>query len=48
MNLTSASRASALHCLDVRFVVKSEEAKNHQNYIFISTQNIKNCVWCLP
>ena len=29
MALTSASRASAMHCLDVRFMVKSEDA-----YIF--------------
>ena len=29
MALTSASRASAMHCLDVRFIVKSEDA-----YIF--------------
>ena len=47
MTLTSASSASALHCLDVRFMVKSETAKNYQNYFFISTQKIKNCVWCL-
>ena len=26
MALTSASRASAMHCLDVRFMVKSEDA----------------------
>ena len=55
MALTSASRASAMHCLDVRFMVKSvftscikERVKHHQNYIFISTQKFKNCVWCLP
>ena len=26
MALTSASRASAMHCLDVRFIVKSDDA----------------------
>ena len=63
MALTAATRASAMHCLDVRYMVKLEDAyilffmscikvgersKHHQNYIFISTQKIKNCVWCFP
>ena len=62
MVLTPTSRASAMRCLDVRYLVKSEDAyiftshklhkswrkaKHHQNYTFISTQKIKNCVWCL-
>ena len=64
--LTSASKASAMHCLEVSFMVKSEDAyifpfyklqkswrkgealPKLQNYVFISTQKIKNCVWCLP
>ena len=64
--LTSASKASAMHCFDVSFMVKSEDAyiftfyklqkswrkgealPKLQNYVFISTQKIKNCVWCLP
>ena len=63
MALTSAFRASAMHCLNVMFVDKSEVPTSslfiscikfgkrvgyHENYIFISTQKIKNYVWCLP
>ena len=59
MALTSASRISAMHCLDVSFMVISEDAyiscidagegiKHQQNYIFVSIPKIKNCVCCLP
>ena len=63
MALTFVSRASTIHCLDLRFMVKLEDAyiftfhklhkscervKHHQNYIFVSTKKIKNCVWFLP
>ena len=36
MALTSASRASVIHCLDISFIVKLEDT-----YIFISTSCIK-------